>query len=62
LPILEEIKIEKEMQECTFQPQVNPPPENILCPVPIALKNAVSYEHMKPVIDSLIKEELESTN
>jgi hypothetical protein len=50
------------MQGCTFHPQVNPPPTNSSSPIPIALKNAVSYEQMKPVIDSLIKEELESTN
>jgi hypothetical protein len=40
---------------------VNPPPQISNSPAPIAMKNPQSYQIMKPVIDNLIKEELEST-
>ena len=46
------------MEGCTFRPHVNPPPLISNSPAPIAMKNPESY---KPVIDNLIKEELEST-
>jgi hypothetical protein len=54
LPILDEIKLEKEMEGCTFQPQVNPVPPTTNVPIPIAMKNPDSFNQIKPIIDNLI--------